>query len=51
MFLVYAISFGAYGVGDFVNNISFTDNEGTATSIHDLTQANKTVVLFFGGTG
>ena len=43
--------FAQYQVGDIVNDVSWTDSNGEAHSIYELTDSGKAVVFFWGGTG
>lgn len=50
--LVISLSlFGAYNVGDTVDNYSWTDDTGESHDIYELTAQGVAVVLFWGGTG
>ena len=43
--------FGAYNVGDIVDNYSWTDNTGTDHDIYELTAQGIAIVLFWGFPG
>ncbi len=43
--------FAQYQVGDIVNDVSWTDSNGEAHSIYELTSSGKAVVFFWGGPG
>ena len=43
--------FGAYNIGDIVDNYSWTDNTDTNHSIYELTAQGVAVVLFWGFPG
>lgn len=40
--------FGAFNVGDIVDNYSWTDNTGTDHDIYELTEQGVAVALFWG---
>jgi len=52
-FLLLAISlFSVWNVGEsIIDDYSWVDDSGETHSIHELTTAGKTVVLFWGTTG
>ena len=43
--------FGAYNVGDIVDNYSWTDNTGDNHDIYELTDQGVAIVLFWGYPG
>ena len=43
--------FGAYNVGDIVDNYSWTDNTGANHDIYELTDQGVAIVLFWGYPG
>ena len=43
--------FGAYNVGDVVDNYSWTDNTGAYHDIYELTAQGVAIVLFWGDGG
>ena len=43
--------FGAYNVGDIVDNYSWTDNTGVNHDIYELTDQGVAIVLFWGFPG
>ena len=49
--LTSAVLFGKYNVGDVCTDISWTDSDGLATSIHEQTAAGKAVMIFWGNSG
>lgn len=51
--LVLSVSaFAVWEVGDIVeDDYSWTDSNGETHSVHDLTEAGKVVLMFWGGTG
>ena len=50
--LIISLSlFGAYNVGDIVDNYSWTDNTGTNHDIYELTSQGVAIVLFWGDPG
>ena len=51
MIVFSALSFGAYSVGDIVDDASWLDNNGEPHSISELTASGKVVVFFWGSTG
>ena len=48
---VFVSLFGAYNVGDIVDNYFWTDNTGTSHDIYELTAQGIAIVMFWGGTG
>ncbi len=51
LFTFFALSFAKYNYGDVCQNLSWTDNNGLATSIYEQTASGKAVVLFWGNKG
>ena len=50
--LIISVSlFGAYDVGDIVDNYYWTDNTGTDHNIYELTAQGVTIVFFWGFPG
>ena len=50
--LIMSVSlFGAYNVGDIVDNYSWTDNTGTDHDIYELTDQGVAIVFFWGFPG
>lgn len=51
LFLATSLTFAEYNVGDVCDNVTWTDSEGTATSIYEQTENGKAVMIFWGGYG
>lgn len=48
VFLLASVSMFSYNVGDIVGDISWTDSNGEAHSIHELVDSGKVVFFFWG---
>lgn len=44
--VLVSVLFGKYNVGEICDDISWTDNEGFSTSIHERTSEGKAVFIF-----
>ena len=55
LFIILILSVSAFAVweigGIVEDDYSWTDNSGEFHSIHELTEAGKAILIFWGGTG